>query len=143
MNGCGTATIELDDGSGVRQVEVELPNRPGAPRLSDGDDVVVLGSEADGSQVLTIVDHQRAGGLWVLALAFVLALAAFGRWRGLTALAGLAVTFVVLLLFVVPAILDGRSPSWSPWSGRPRSRCRCSTSPTAWRPRRRSPSSAP
>ena len=39
-----------------------------------------------------------------------LAVIAFGRWRGLTALAGLAVTFGVLLFFIVPAILDGRSP---------------------------------
>ncbi len=57
-----------------------------------------------------IVDHQRTTGLWVLAAAFVVALLAFGRWQGATALVGLAVTFGVLLLFVVPAILDGRSP---------------------------------
>lgn len=49
-------------------------------------------------------------GLWVLALAFALTLIAFGRWRGLTSLAGLAVTFVVLLFFVVPAILAGEPP---------------------------------
>ncbi|MGW4941902.1 YibE/F family protein [Actinoplanes sp. NPDC004185] len=39
-----------------------------------------------------------------------MAVIAFGRWRGLTALAGLGVTFGVLLFFIVPAILDGRSP---------------------------------
>jgi uncharacterized membrane protein len=54
-----------------------------------------------------VVDHQRSTGLWVLGLAFVLTLLAFGRWRGLSALAGLAVTFVVLFFFVVPAILAG------------------------------------
>lgn len=42
--------------------------------------------------------------------AFVAALVAFGRWWGITALIGLAVTFDVLLLFVVPAILAGESP---------------------------------
>jgi hypothetical protein len=31
-----------------------------------------------------------------------------GRWRGLAALAALAVSFGLLLLFVLPAILDGR-----------------------------------
>ena len=46
----------------------------------------------------------------MLAAAFALALVAFGRWRGLTALAGLAVTFALLLLFVVPAILAGEPP---------------------------------
>jgi uncharacterized membrane protein len=34
----------------------------------------------------------------------------FGRWRGLTSLAGLAVSFGLLLFFVVPAILAGSSP---------------------------------
>ncbi len=46
----------------------------------------------------------------MLGLVFTLALIAFGRWRGLTSLAGLAVTFVVLLVFVVPAILGGEPP---------------------------------
>ena len=46
----------------------------------------------------------------MLAAAFALALVAFGRWRGLTALAGLAVTFALLLFFVVPAILAGEPP---------------------------------
>ena len=53
---------------------------------------------------------RRAIELWVLAAAFTLALLAFGRWRGLRALGGLAVTFVVLVYFVVPAILAGESP---------------------------------
>jgi uncharacterized membrane protein len=35
---------------------------------------------------------------------------AFGRWRGATSLAGLAVSFAVLLFFIIPAILDGSPP---------------------------------
>jgi uncharacterized membrane protein len=57
-----------------------------------------------------IIDHQRGSRLWMLTAAFALAVIGFGRWRGLTALAGLAVTFAVLLLFVIPAILDGKPP---------------------------------
>lgn len=34
----------------------------------------------------------------------------FARWRGVTSLIGLAVTFGILLFFVVPAILGGASP---------------------------------
>ncbi|MGH9186120.1 MAG: YibE/F family protein, partial [Acidimicrobiales bacterium] len=33
-----------------------------------------------------------------------------GRWRGLASLVALGVSFVVLLTFVLPAILDGRNP---------------------------------
>lgn len=46
-----------------------------------------------------------------LAAAFALAVIAFGRWRGVAALGGLGVTFAVLVLFVVPAILAGEPPT--------------------------------
>lgn len=46
----------------------------------------------------------------MLAVAFALALVAFARWRGVSALAGLVVTFGLLVYFVVPAILGGESP---------------------------------
>ena len=48
--------------------------------------------------------------MWILAGAFVLAVVAFGRWRGVTSLLGLALTFVILLFFVIPGILGGESP---------------------------------
>lgn len=55
-------------------------------------------------------DFQRRSVLiWVL-VAFAAAVIALGGWRGLAALAGLGMTVLVLLLYVLPAILDGRSP---------------------------------
>ncbi len=107
--GCGTATVKLESGE---VVSTELPYGPGAPEISDGDRVVVMGLENQaGGLTWSISDHQRSRELWLLGIAFALAVVAFGRWRGLTALAGLAVTFGVLLFFIVPAILDGRSPT--------------------------------
>lgn len=108
VNGCGTATVQL---AGEQEtIAVELPNGSGAPRVDEGDDVVVVHGATPDGESYAIVDHQRGPELWLLALAFSLALIAFGRWRGLTALAGLAVTFVVLLFFTVPAILAGEPP---------------------------------
>jgi uncharacterized membrane protein len=46
----------------------------------------------------------------ILAAVFVLVVVAFARWRGLLSLAGLAVSLVLVLVFVVPAILDGKEP---------------------------------
>lgn len=109
---CGTVTVELTSGadSGT-QVTTEIPSGPGAQAVSADDDVVLLQLlQDDGGQGYSIVDFQRSTPLWLLGACFALAVVAFGRWRGLTALAGLAVTFAVLLLFIVPAILDGRSP---------------------------------
>ena len=112
VNGCGTARVELapSGGEASRVEDVPLPNGVGAPRVAEGDRVVVLRSESPDGVAYSIVDHQRTTGLWVVAAAFVLALLAFGRLKGLTALAGLGVTFAVLLLFVVPAILAGEPP---------------------------------
>nr|WP_277605619.1 YibE/F family protein [Glycomyces sp. L485] len=45
-----------------------------------------------------------------MVIAFALAVVAFGRWKGLRSLVSLGITFGVVLLFIVPAILDGRSP---------------------------------
>nr|WP_091555743.1 YibE/F family protein [Micromonospora pattaloongensis] len=109
---CGTATVRIDEGPGSGQtVETELPRGPGAPRVAVGDRVVLL--ELEGAFTGTgysIIDHQRGQPMvWLIALAAAVIIA-FGRWRGLSALAGLAVSFAVLLLFVIPAILTGASP---------------------------------
>lgn len=109
VNGCGTAEVRLTEGADAGgTVTTTLPNRPGAPRVDEGDHVVLIRSPVDATY--SIVDHQRASGLWVLVVAFVLALVAFGRWRGVSALVGLAVTFALLVLFVVPAVLAGEPP---------------------------------
>ncbi|HEY0699210.1 MAG TPA: YibE/F family protein [Micromonospora sp.] len=110
---CGTVTVKLTAGPGAGQeVETDIPSGPGAVEVSAGDRVTLYHFAGDDGADATysIVDHQRSTELWMLGAAFALAVIAFGRWRGLTALAGLGVTFAVLLLFVVPAILEGRSP---------------------------------
>ena len=116
VNGCGTATVSLETPEDdprdepVDSAEVPLPNGPGAPEVEEGDDVVLILNETPDGESYAIVDHQRGTGLVVLAGAFVLAMVAFGRWRGVSALAGLGVTFLLLLYFVVPAILAGSPP---------------------------------
>lgn len=109
---CGTVTIKLTSGPDKgKQIETDLPRGPGSPEVGEGDHLTLIHTEGTASGVdYQILDHQRGTGLWVLGVAFALAVVAFGRWRGLAALGGLAVTFGVLLFFIVPAILDGRSP---------------------------------
>jgi uncharacterized membrane protein len=109
---CGTARVGLT--SGEREgstVTAQLPQGAGAPSVAVGDGVALAFSEGNpsGSQY-AIVDLLRGTELWVLLAAFALSVVAFGRWRGLTALLGLAFTFTVILAFVIPAILDGKPP---------------------------------
>ncbi|AQZ64615.1 YibE/F family protein [[Actinomadura] parvosata subsp. kistnae] len=105
---CGNAVVKVGDGPDAGQdVELRLPSGPGAQHFAAADDVILLRG-ADGTYQIS--DHDRSTPLWLFGAAFALAVIAFGRWRGVTALVGLAVTFVLLLTFVIPGILDGRPP---------------------------------
>lgn len=110
---CGMVTVELTSGPQTGDlIVIPLPSGPGSPTVDNGDHVVLMHlNNVDGGQYsYHIIDHDRGSSLWILAIAFALAVIAFGRWRGVLALVGLAVTFAVLLLFIVPAILSGSSP---------------------------------
>ena len=110
---CGAAAVRITDGPGRGSEQaVDLPQGPGAAVLRVGDKVVLdyLPGAVPGGHPYTVVDHQRSTPLiWLIALAVGVILV-FGRWRGLTSLAGLAVSFAVLLFFVIPAILAGSPP---------------------------------
>ena len=109
---CGTVTVRLTSGPDKgTDITTDIPFGPGAITVADGDDIELLYlPDSLSGQPYSIYDQQRSNQLWILGAAFALAVIAFGRWRGLTALFGLGVTFAVLLWFVVPAILQGRSP---------------------------------
>jgi uncharacterized membrane protein len=57
-----------------------------------------------------IEDLERGRPLLVLAALFVGAVVAFGRWQGVRSLIGLGLSFLVIIIFVIPAILRGHSP---------------------------------
>ncbi|MFJ6198732.1 YibE/F family protein [Micromonospora sp. NPDC092111] len=111
---CGTVTVTVEQGpDSGRQVETPVPSGPGAPRVAVGDEVVLveLTDPTDPSaSSYNIAEHQRGKPLlWLVAL-FAAAIVAFGRLRGLAALAGLGASFAILLTFVVPGISAGGSP---------------------------------
>lgn len=94
-----------------------------AALLSVGDDAIVdLFPETDPPTIVTILpvdvdliyqfsgDFQRRSLLLWATVLFAAAVVAIGLIRGVAALAGLTVSIGILLLFVLPAILDGRSP---------------------------------
>ncbi|MEV4479584.1 YibE/F family protein [Micromonospora coxensis] len=111
---CGTVTVKVEQGPDAgQQVETPVPSGPGAPTVAVGDEVVLveLTDPADPTaSSYNIAEHQRGEPLiWLVAL-FAAAIVAFGRLRGLAALAGLAASFAILLTFVVPGISGGGSP---------------------------------
>lgn len=113
-------TVQAEITSGVDDgAEVTFPTFSGplTPDLESGDKIRVssagappgpAGAEAEPVYNLTDIER-RAPMLW-LALAFAALVIAFGRLRGALSLVGLAASLAVVVVFVVPAILEGTSP---------------------------------
>ncbi|MFH1744591.1 MAG: YibE/F family protein [bacterium] len=76
-----------------------------------GDRVLMVAShDAEGSVAYYITDYVRTKSLWGLAIVFVLVLFSVGGIKGLRSLLALALTFLVIIKYIVPQILSGASP---------------------------------
>ena len=64
----------------------------------------------DGTTDYFITDFERTNALWLLLALFVVVVVVVSGWKGVRSLVGLALSLLVVTRFVVPAILDGRSP---------------------------------
>lgn len=109
---CVAVSFRLLDGPDVgTMATIELSSRaPRTASLGVGDRVVLGHQPEVRGFEYVLVDRDRRSSLVVLAGVFVIAVVALGRWRGLSALVGLAATLAVLFAFVVPSILEGRDP---------------------------------
>jgi uncharacterized membrane protein len=109
-DGIDCAVVEADVTSGVaagRTVSVQL--FPGSgPEVRPGDQVRLAHDVV--ADVFVFVDLDRGRLVGWLTVAFVVAVIALSRWRGVGALAGLAMSVAMLVVFVVPALLDGQPP---------------------------------
>ena len=126
---CITAEIET---AGGEEATLPLGDTQFAPELAVGDEIRVsrpagvpageatAGVGATDEEVaahgsapppaFTFVDFDRRSSMLWLAAAFAALVILFGRLRGALSLVGLALSLGVVVLFIVPAILDGTSP---------------------------------
>ncbi|MCX2179122.1 YibE/F family protein [Streptomyces sp. SKN60] len=108
---CAKATVEVTTGQdkGRRFVEVVQPDAP--RQLHEGQGVVVAyAPDAPRDLQYSVTDVNRKVPIAVLAGIFALAVVIVGRMRGVMALIALAISFLVLTLFILPAILEGSNP---------------------------------
>lgn len=76
-----------------------------------GDQVVVaVIDKYDGSTGYIIQEYHRLNSLWWLIGAFVLVVIWFSRWRGVRSLVGLALSFTIIIGWIVPRITNGDNP---------------------------------
>ncbi|MFF3323252.1 YibE/F family protein [Streptomyces sp. NPDC002889] len=108
---CGKATVEVTSGKDKGRTFTEIV-QPDAPRqLHEGQGVVVAyAPDAPPDLQYSVTDVDRGLPMMVLAGIFALAVVLVGRMRGVMALISLVISFAVLTLFILPAILQGSNP---------------------------------
>jgi hypothetical protein len=104
---CIRVEARLADGKQVRFETTDLTGNT----FRAGQQVTLSVLEREGQPPFyNIRDLERTRPMLVLVAVFTLAVVAFGRWQGIRSLIGLALSCAVIVGFVVPAILRGRSP---------------------------------
>ncbi len=110
---CLAVEVMLDEGPAAgTAITKTVPLEPSTPRFAVGDEVVLSFSGADASNPASyqLRDFQRGVPLLALGALFVFAVLLLGRWQGLASLVSLGVSFAIIVLFLLPAILAGRDP---------------------------------
>ncbi|AMY20427.1 MULTISPECIES: YibE/F family protein [Nocardiaceae] len=108
---CRRSIVTIDTGTneGTRTL-LEITPGPGTPDLRVGEEIrLVRGTDDTGTAIYAFDDYSRTLPLALVAAIFAVVICVVARWRGLRALIGLGIALGVLVVFVLPAILDGRS----------------------------------
>jgi uncharacterized membrane protein len=110
---CAHVTVHLetgpDKGSGAK---IDVDPTVVKSGIETGDSLRLARFSPTAGQPATyaFTDFTRSTPMLALAITFAVLVVAVARWRGLAALVGLALSFVVLLRFMIPALLSGENP---------------------------------
>ncbi|MBF6214929.1 YibE/F family protein [Nocardia puris] len=107
---CQRSLITIDSGPHQgNKTLFEIAPGPGQPDLRAGDHIrIVRQTDPNGTPLYSFDDYARGFPLALIVIAFVVVIIAVARWRGLKALIGLGFAFGVLVVFLLPALLDGK-----------------------------------
>ena len=108
---CHETTVRITGGPDKgTETRLDIFEGPGQPALKAGDRIVLGRSvDFDGATYYVFADFQRHTPLVALGVLFAVVVIAVGRLRGLAAIVGLAISFVVLTEFMLPSIIEGNS----------------------------------
>ncbi|MFE7120184.1 YibE/F family protein [Streptomyces sp. NPDC057654] len=108
---CEKATLEVTSGKDKGRPFTEIVQPSASRRYAVGQEVVLAyAPKAPKNLQYSVTDVDRTLPMALLGAVFALAVVAVGRLRGLFALVALAISFGVLTLFILPAILQGSNP---------------------------------
>lgn len=95
------------------QVQIEhvfVEGSAGAFAMERGDRIIVSKNEFNGETRYLVQERVRRSSIWLLSLAFGLLVVAAGGRQGALSLTALAISFLVIVRFIVPAIYAGWDP---------------------------------
>jgi uncharacterized membrane protein len=75
-----------------------------------GDQLLIGWTRMDGTESFYIIDYIRRQPLLAAFFIFSVLVLTVGRWRGLSSLLSMALTFIVIFQLILPAIISGTSP---------------------------------
>lgn len=107
--------VRVNSGS-IEGTVLEVEERPLGPtrairEFSPGDEVLVnYTRNPNGNDIAYIAEYVRTPQLAWLALIFAVAIGLVGGFQGLRSLLGMAISFVIILRFIIPHILNGENP---------------------------------
>ncbi len=109
---CAEVTARIDDGDEAgTDASFETAETSQARHIAVGDKIFVGRSLNDPNENrYFFIDYQRGLPLLALGLLFAVVVVALSGMRGFAALVGLGISLFILLAFVLPAILEGKSP---------------------------------
>ncbi|GAB7102951.1 hypothetical protein JCM4814A_12650 [Streptomyces phaeofaciens JCM 4814] len=108
---CKKATIRVDTGEDKGRTFTEIVQPDQSRQLHEGEQVVVAYEPSAPKDLqYSVTDVNRRVPLAVLAIIFAVAVVVVGRLRGVMALVALAISFLILNFFILPAILEGSNP---------------------------------
>ncbi|MFI9245693.1 YibE/F family protein [Streptomyces sp. NPDC053086] len=108
---CKKATVRVDTGKDKGRTFTEIVQPDQTRQLHEGEKVVVAYEPSAPKELqYSVTDVNRKFPMALLAGIFAVAVVVVGRLRGVMALVALAVSFLVLTFFILPAILEGANP---------------------------------
>nr|WP_306927368.1 YibE/F family protein [Streptomyces luteogriseus] len=108
---CKRATIRVDSGDDKGRTFTEIVQPDQSRQLHEGQEVVVAYEPSAPKDLqYSVTDINRRLPMGLLAGIFAIAVVVVGRLRGVMALVALAISFMVLNFFILPAILQGSNP---------------------------------
>lgn len=96
-----------------KKIIIENGNLPLAnlQKYKTGDEVVIsFSKDFEGNDNFYITDYVRRKSLFWLFAIFIILTLLVGKWRGLSSLLGMALSFLIIFAFILPNIAKGADP---------------------------------